>query len=496
MPGTHYRRGVRSRLCWLAAVAAAATVALPQSAFADVALVRWCELQTAHFSLLSDMPPRRAIRLADALTRFKLAAEALVPPRQSPTPPPLGIVAFRRSRAFRAAFAVDNIAGFMRSGLERHVLAFGPQPATGDITQTAFHEYAHYLMRARQGMNYPMWYEEGFASLLSTMRFSNLSVTIGDVPLDALLRLNPHKINVRELVGQRHRQDWRQHNLTRLYAKAWLLVHMLELGEADGLPPYRERMPQALERMDAGVPAAEAIQTVLGADVEALEAQLRRYAAQRRLPTRRLAIETLPLAGFEQRCLTETEAALELGKAASHHHPAFARRLLQRVVAAKPDDADAWAALAEAHEDVAAARRAAAQALAIDPAHASANTRMAELTVAACKGSTADECLDVWAESARYYRRALRAQPAAVDAAYGLGVVYLHTGRAGNAVNYLRVAWRRVPWAARINYHLGEAYRLTGDAARARVHLTKALHWGPDAIARERAALALSLLGP
>ena len=82
-----------------------------------------------------------------------------------------------------------------------------------------------------------------------------------------------------------------------------------------------------------------------------------------------------------------------------------------------------------------------------------------------------------------------------MDAAYGLGVVYLHTGRAGDAVNYLRVAWRRAPWAARVNYHLGEAYRLVGDVARARVHLTKALHWAPDAAARDRAALALGLLG-
>ena len=470
-------------------------LAAPQAAFGEVALERWCELQTAHFSLLSDLPPRRAIRLADALTRFKLAAEQLVPARQSPTPPPLRIVAFRRSRSFRAAFALENIAGFMRSGLVRHVLAFGPHPGTGDITQTAFHEYAHYLMRARQGMNYPIWYEEGFASLLSTMRFSRQAVTVGAVPLDALLRLEPHEIKVRELVGQRHRMDWAGHDLTRLYAKAWLFVHMLELGEAAGLPPYRERVPRLLELMDAGVPAPEAVPAALGAGAETLEAQLRGYSTRGRLPTRRLAIETSRLSSFRQRCLTETEAALRLGIAASRHNPAFAERLLQRVVTAAPEDADAWAALANVHEDVAAARAAAARALALDAGHAGGNTRMAELAVAACKGSTADECLDAWARSAGYYRRALRAQPAAVDAAYGLGVVYLHTGRAGDAVNYLRVAWRRAPWAARVNYHLGEAYRLVGDVARARVHLTKALHWAPDAAARDRAALALGLLG-
>ena len=473
----------------------AAVFILPNAALAEIRLDRWCEIATPDFRLLTDLPPRRAIRLADSLTRFKIAAETLVPRRKSPAPPPLRIVAMRRAGDFREVFAAEKMAGFMQSGLERHTLAFGPDPGTGAITETAFHEYTHYLMRSRQGLNIPVWYEEGFASFLSTMRFSNTAVTIGEAPLHNFRRLNMRKLSVAELVGERHSLNWGRHDLTRLYAKAWLFVHMLELGEAAGLPPYRERLPRLLALTDAGVAAPQALHLALGIGPAALERQVRRYAGRRALPTRRLAIETRPAESFVPHCLTALEAAYELGVAAAARNPAFAMQRLDEVVAAQPRHADAWAALSRARQDLAAARQAAQRALAVDASHVLANTRMAELKVAECRGMGTDECLDVWEASARYYRRALDGRADAVDAAYGLGVVYLNTGQAGNAVNYLRVAWRRAPWAPRVNFYLGEAYRLTGDDARARVHLRKAMNWDPDARGRERAALALGLLG-
>ena len=479
----------RAVIAWLAAFA------LPNAAQADVRLDRWCAISTPDFRLLTDLPARRALRLADSLMRFKIAAETLVPRGKSSAPPPLRIVAMRRSGDFRAVFAAEKMAGFMQSGLERHTLAFGPDPAAGAITQTAFHEYTHYLMRSRQGMNYPVWYEEGFASFLSTMRFSDAAVTIGAAPLHHFRRLNVSKIPVAELVGERHSLNWGRHDLTRLYAKAWLFVHMLELGDVAGLPPYRERLPRLLELTDAGVGSGEALAMALQAGAATLERQARRYAGRRTLPTKRLAIETRPGESFERNCLTETEAAYELGVAATSRNHEFAARRLGEVVAANPRNADAWAALAQARQEVAPARQAAQRALAIDAAHVLANTRMAQLKAKECRGLGTEECWDVWAESARYYRRALLGRADAVDAAYGLGVVYLNTGQAGNALNYLRVAWQRAPWAPRLNFYLGEAYRLTGDDVRARVHLRKAMNWDPDARWRERAALALGLLG-
>ena len=107
------------------------------------------------------------------------------------------------------------------------------------------------------------------------------------------------------------------------------------------------------------------------------------------------------------------------------------------------------------------------RALALDAEHPGANIRMAEVNVTRCSQATRDGCLSIWRESAEFYRRAVRNDPDNVEAALGLGVIYLHVGQPGDALGYLRVAHGRAPWVPRINLFLGEGYRLIGDVERA-----------------------------
>ena len=482
------------RLAWGLLALAGALISCPSHA--DDAERRWCEVRTPHFELLSDLPPDRARDLATSLTRFRNAAQTLVPRHQSPAPPPLKIVAFRRTRDFQRIFAVRQIAGFMQSGLERHTLVFGPGGRGSVITQTAFHEYTHYLLRSRQGINFPIWYEEGFASLLSTMRITDKAVIVGRTPQRLFEALGPPRMTIRELVGERFELDWARHDLTRLYANAWLLAHMLHLGHQAGLPPYHENIPAMLRKIDEGMSTAQAMEEALGTDIDGLQRQVRQYARRRALPVQRLAVPPDAAAPLDERCLAETEARQALAMATVSRNPEYARELFTRILDAAPDDPDALVGLSLVVDHPRHAREAIARALAVDPGHSAANVRMAQLTVGECRGSTTDRCRDAWDEGVRYYRLGLRSQPDSVGAAYGLGVVYLHTGQSGDAVNYLRVAYRRAPWAPRINFYLGEAYRLTGDRARARTHLRKAMHWDANEHRRERASMALALLGP
>jgi predicted Zn-dependent protease len=102
-------------------------------------------------------------------------------------------------------------------------------------------------------------------------------------------------------------------------------------------------------------------------------------------------------------------------------------------------------------------------------------------------------CAERWREARTLYRRALRTDPERFDAALGLGMAYLHTGQAGDAISYLKVAYRKLPWAAQVNFFLGEAYRIVGDR-RAWSHLTNAEQWATLPAWQERAAIALAEL--
>ena len=111
-----------------------------------------------------------------------------------------------------------------------------------------------------------------------------------------------------------------------------------------------------------------------------------------------------------------------------------------------------------------------------------------------CLFRRAEDCARHWREATTMYRTALRLDSERYDAVFGLGVSYLHTGRAGDGVNYLRVAYQHAPWAYSVNFFLGEGYRIIGDT-RATTHLLNARNWSPEAAWRGAAEEALLRAG-
>ena len=454
--------------------------------------------------MLTDLAPKDARALADRMTRFRLAAQTLLGPQQLSGRSPQ-ILAFRRARDFRREFSLPNIGGFTLSSLDRYKLAFGPDGRRGYASRalTAFHEYTHYLLRHHRQMNYPAWYEEGYANFLSTVYMAEDGLVVGHVPVFKRREMFRSKPTLAELLDERFMFDWKRRDLEAIYLKSWLLVHMLHLGHLSGLPaslpaslpPFHTRVPEMLAMIDAGTPAAVAIETALGVTLDDLGRLLNAYGRRSSLPTQTLVANVDHEIPMDVEPMTRAEVRRTLaGAAVATGNDSYAAQLFQQVLQENPDDIDALVGLSATAGDLTSSLETARRALALDADHPDANIRMAELHATKCGQSTRDQCYAILLDSAKLYRRALRSDPDGVDAAFGLGVTYLHAGQPGNALGYLRVAYRRAPWAPRVNHFLGEAYRLIGDAQRARVHLSKAMHWHREELWRERAALALSML--
>lgn len=462
----------------------------------DVRHDDWHRVTTPDFEMLSDLAPPDALALADRLTRFRIAAQSLLGQQELSGPAPR-MIAFRSARAFRQVFALRNISGVTLSSISRYTLAFGPDGLRGydSGALTAFHEYSHYLMQNNRQMNYPAWWEEGYANFLSTMYAQDDGVVVGHVPPIRRRQMVRSRPSLKDLFDDRIVFDWKRRDLEGVYLKAWLLVHMLQLGHLSGLPPFHERVPEMLAKIDAGESTRVAVETSLSMDLPALERTLNAYIRRISLPTHTLVVDVEHETPMDVQPLAVPEVRHALANAAAAAgNLRHAARLFQEVLDDDPDDIDALVGLSSTTQDPDHSLEAAERALALDAEHPGANVRMAELNVTRCSQATRDECLAVWRESAEFYRRAVRNDPDNVDAAFGLGVIYLHVGQPGDAMGYLRVAHGRAPWVPRINLFLGEAYRLTGDVERARAHLTKAMHWHRDLRWRERAVLALSMM--
>ncbi len=469
---------------------------LPALGSTGIADHQWCRITSPHFNLVTDIDPKGGVELARALEGFHRMALQLLHTDQEQVRP-LRVLAFKNKNDFRKTFDNNRIAGFMKPSFQEHLLVFGPDEGARGRFQVAFHEYTHYLLRRYSSLNLPIWFEEGFAVYLSTAQFeTSVRAVVGQpVVTPNIRRILNRRPRVGQILDERYTVDWSRHVLPGVYEKAWAIVHFLYHGKNPENEFIESRVEDMLVAIDAGMSSADAIKTYTGYNSTDLAVPLRAYFLREELPVRNVEFESVSPEPLDVDCLSPREARLSLARIVMAQNPLLAGRFLEDVLEDSPDDVPTLVSYSQALRGLRGkAYTIAERALGLDPSDVGANVRMAELIVSRCMEDIAALCRRNWDDAATLYRTALELDPERVDAAFGLGVVYVHTGKPGDAINYLRVAHRLAPWAPRINYYLGEAYRLTGNEALAKLHLKKTYHWDASEDWRKRARISLSLL--
>ena len=455
----------------------------------------WCITYTDHFELVSDLPRERALELVVQLDRFRSAASALLPSGSREAAPPIKLVAFERARDFATVFNSTHVAGFTRPSLDQSLLASGPDLSGQHLSRNVFHEYVHYLVRSRATLNLPIWYEEGFASYLSTLSIDRAGVvTVGRIPF-AYLRgvLLLPGLSIPDVIGERFRLDPRRHDLSDVYGLAWAIVRFLHHAQDDNGERYASRLGDMLAAIDAGASSEQAMESSLGLDTVGLKRRLRSYYDNDQLPVFQFRTQTRDRLAFRRDCLDLIDARKHLAEVAALHHPRFAMELYHSILAKRPDHVDALVGLSRLVPE-SRALELARRAYRVEPTNPAAIVRMAEMEVLACQSNSAD-CGDALANAVSLYTEALASDRHRVAAAYGLGILSLYVDRPLDALEYLRAAYGRAPWSPQVHYYLGAAYGRSGESKRAIPHLRKTAFWHPDESWRQRARRMLASLG-
>jgi tetratricopeptide (TPR) repeat protein len=466
-----------------------AAVATPGAA-ADAFERTWCEVDAGEFRLITDHPRQGAEDMVWRLRTFRPVAERYLPGTPNDDNPPLTVIVFRHVRDFRRAMDGADMVGFMQPSFTENLMVIGPDPRAQGEHESLFHEYVHYLLRTRTDINIPTWFDEGLASMLSSAAVAADQVEVGEVPVSTLQRsIRESRLSLAAVLEAEDIWEWHHERRRGFYAWSWVLAHRLMLGQVAGRPDLRPGLTDFLAERHPSLPEA------LDIPAGILDRRLQRYL-DRRLTTVVHEVEAPSTGADGYRCLDETEKVRELSLAIVQHNPDLAARQLRRRLESESDDADLWTALSLAEElagdresNLAAARR----AVELAPDDVSAAVRLASALATGCILEISAECRARWQEAVPLLRGSLRRDPTRQDAIFTLGLAYLYSGRAGDALNYLRIAHHRQPWAPHVNFYLGESYRLIGDA-RAREHLTRARQWSPTVLWRALAEAALDLL--
>lgn len=241
--------------------------------FAIPANANWLRIETTNFIIYSEEKEEKTVRFLKELELYRqfLIEHGGVSPRGDALK--LTIFFPRNRVRYKALTGSGGSVGIFS------LTNNGPRAAFYDTTsryiyrqegaQILFHEYVHFLQRQSVPTQYPLWYREGFAEYLSSVRFLENGVSLGEILLGRAENLNrigwldvQHILEASEL-----KKDG-----AIFYAQSWLLTHMLYTDQE-----YRSGISKFLDLLEEDVAPSVALQEVYGIDYAKLGADLKQY---------------------------------------------------------------------------------------------------------------------------------------------------------------------------------------------------------------------------
>lgn len=453
----------------------------------------WCRFEFGSWEIITDIPSAQIPPLVATMQQAASVFSRLHASDVDLRGRPLQIWAFERRRDFRRALGEAHFSGFAQPSLNRIRLLFGPsqgQPGVASLQQNARHEFTHFLQRSTLARQLPAWLEEGQAGVIGSMQW-DADAAVVKLPSQPGLEGEVSRRELQRFTNARDFQQWPLERLQQFYRFGQLLVQAQlqhQMLTARQQPGVSAADASALPMLPAGFWANDAV------------ALLRRHRGSLRRGVRALSFQVpatvnanLQITG--QDCGPGTNLRLALAQAIASMAPDRAQQLLEAIPPlARPQPqwfivrSQVEAALGQEQNSLLYAERAVAQA----PDAGAAQIRLADALLSQCWVNLAADCATRWRRAERLYRQGLKQLPDRVDAIYGLGLARLHSGQAGDGLNYLRVAQQRAPWSAQVNFYLGESYRLLGNPLAER-HLRNAVAWAAHPFWRKRAQAALEL---
>jgi hypothetical protein len=314
-----------------------ATVVAISTAAAD----DWLELQTARFSVVSELSERDTRRWAEEFGRFVESLRQLLPLNENLLPP-LTAVLFRRAGGFAPyrlqteSGLVGDTAGVFINYPTWSVIGMPSAGGASADQATTFHEAVHWFMSA-DPTRYPLWFSEGIAEVFSTFDTSGGYASWGR-PIGS--HLNFLGATGLQPMGEflEVTQDEAMHANATYYSQAWLFMHYLLFGRPGDGPAL---LGQFL-RNSREMPPGDAFLKTFDMDFDEMDRLLRSYIRRDSFNVGRA-----PVADSDDRIILRPASAatveISLARLAfGTGNDELAEQHLQRLIELVPDSAEAY----------------------------------------------------------------------------------------------------------------------------------------------------------
>ena len=259
----------------LVSCAVALNVARPAAA----AEPQWVEIQSPHFSVVTDAGEKRGREVAMRFEQMRAVFGTLLSKVNVNIPVPLQIVAFRNTKEFRQVAPLWNgkpveLDGLFQGGEDRSFIML--DMSTESPWSVVFHEYAHQLMSGVLTARVDPWFEEGFAEYFSSIEVDGKEARVGKFP-DSTYQILQQRGLVKVADLFRVQQNSSTYNesgdhRTTFYAESSLVMHYLY--DKTLVPKLSDYFAWKIER---GAPVEEALEKSFGMNSTQFDKALREY---------------------------------------------------------------------------------------------------------------------------------------------------------------------------------------------------------------------------
>jgi tetratricopeptide (TPR) repeat protein len=271
----HMRRGIVFVILILRLFLSPGT--LPMRAAEPLPANPWIRLTTPDFELYTtagEKAGREAMQHFEEVRGFFLKAS----PIRSTSDFPVRIFLFRSLEEYRP-YGMNEISSalFASDAMRDYILVSSPSPADFPL---AIHEYLHLILR-HSGLKLPVWLNEGWADLYSTMRPMGKETAVGDLLPNRMAELEREKWLDFDTLTRVDARSPIYNETARagiFYAESWALTHMLYLS-----PEYQDNFGKFVLALNGGKSFPEALQIAWGRTPAAVFADLRAYFVRKKI---------------------------------------------------------------------------------------------------------------------------------------------------------------------------------------------------------------------
>jgi hypothetical protein len=275
---------VNSHIRWLVSVLFSVFIALGAVPPASASEPQWIEIQSPHFSVVTDAGEKRGRETAMRFEQMRSVFGTLLTKVNVNIPVPLQIVAFRNAREFRQFAPLWNgkpiqLAGLFQGGEDRSFIML--DMSVENPWTVVFHEYAHQLMNGVLTARVDPWFEEGFAEYFSSIEVDSREARVGKIPeYDYQILQQDGMMKVADLFRVQQNSSTYNENgshRTVFYSESGMLVHYL----------YDNDLVIRLSnyfgyKIDRNMPVEDAIKQAFGFSADQFDKALRSYVSSGR----------------------------------------------------------------------------------------------------------------------------------------------------------------------------------------------------------------------